>query len=313
MRITILGAGAMGSLFGGLLAEQGHEVELLDVNAVHITRVQQEGLMLDTDAKGRRVVRVPITRPEAAEGRPECLVVFTKTLHTSNALAAALGALRPDTLVLTLQNGLGNVETLARFVAPSRIAVGVTTVPADLVAPGHVHSHGEGHVRMMMSDGSHCDRLLALAQALTNAGLSTTVDPSVQAAIWEKVAFNAALNTVCAVANCTVGDVGSAPPARALAHRIASEVLAVAAADGVRVDEPGLHGMLDHALEHHLAHKPSMLQDLLAGRQTEIDAINGEVLRAASRLGIPTPCTEALDALVRLRQGLVPSAGSSCY
>lgn len=305
MRVTILGAGAMGSLFGGLLAEQGHEVELLDVNAAHIARVQEAGLTLDTDSRGQRVVRLPITRPDAAQVRPECLLVFTKTLHTSKALEAAKGVLQPDTLVLTLQNGLGNIDKLASFVALSLIAVGVTTVPADLVEPGHVHSHGQGHIRMMMADGRHSDRLAALSQALAGAGLPTTLDPTVQGALWQKVAFNAALNTVCAVAACTVGDVGQSPAARALAHRIATEVLAVAAADGLRVDEAGLHATLNHALDNHLAHKPSMLQDLLAGRATEIDAINGEVVRAAHRLGVPVPCAEALDALVRLRERLV--------
>jgi 2-dehydropantoate 2-reductase len=307
MKVTVLGAGAMGSLFGGLLAERGHEVELLDVNAAHIARVKEHGLTLDTDRHGRRSVRVPIARPEAAASRPECLIVFTKTLHTASALEAARGVLQADTLVLTLQNGLGNADRLAHFVAPERIAVGVTTVPSDMVAPGRVHSHGEGHVRMMMADGRHADRLSALAQALTDAGLAATVDPTVQAAIWQKVAFNAALNTVCAVANCTVGDVGQSPAARPLAHRIVTEVLAVAAADGARVDEGAVHATLDHALDHHLTHKPSMLQDLLAGRPTEIDAINGEVLRVARRLAIPAPCTEALDALVRLRERLVPA------
>ncbi|WP_395700768.1 ketopantoate reductase family protein [Aquabacterium sp.] len=308
MRVTVLGAGAMGSLFGGLLAERGHAVELLDVNAAHIARVQAEGLTLDTERQGRRVVRVPITRPDAASQRPECLILFTKTLHTEKALEAARGALQADTLVLTLQNGLGNAGKLSQFVAPDRIAVGVTTVPADMVEPGHVHSHGEGHIRMMMAGGMHSERLGTLAQALTDVGLTATVDPTVQAAIWQKVAFNAALNTVCGVANCTVGDVGRSAAARQLAHRIAAEVLAVAEADGQRIDLVGVHATLDHALDHHLAHKPSMLQDLLAGRPTEIDAINGEVLRVARRLAIPAPCTEALDALVRLREGLVRDA-----
>ncbi len=302
MRITVLGAGAMGSLFGGLLAEQGHAVELLDVNPAHIDRVQTQGLTLETDGKGRRVVRVPIARPEAASSKPDCLIVFTKTLHTADALKAARGVLHDDVLVLTLQNGLGNVEKVAAFVPLSQVAVGVTTVPADMVGPGHVHSHGEGHIRLMMANGQHSDRLVSLAQALTGASLSSTIDPTVQAAIWRKVAFNAALNTVCAVGDCTVGQVGSSAGARSLAHRIAAEVLTVATARGLQIDEAGLHATLDHALDHHVHHKPSMLQDLLAGRPTEIDAINGEVLRVARELGVSAPCTEALDALVRLRE-----------
>ena len=115
--------------------------------------------------------------------------------------------------MLTLRNGPGNVGTLTRFVAPSKIAVDVITVLAHLVEPGHVHSHGQGHIRMMMADGSHSDRLAALAKPLTSAGLSTTIDPTLQAALWYKNAFNAALNTVDAVASCTVGSDAAGPGA----------------------------------------------------------------------------------------------------
>lgn len=302
MRITVLGAGALGSLFGGLLAERGHVVELLDVNPAHVERVQAHGLMLETGANGKRVVRVRIARPEAASLKPECMMIFTKTLHTANALKAVEDVLHDDLLVLTLQNGLGNVERVARFVPISLVAVGVTTVPADMVGPGEVHSHGDGHIRVMMADGHDDDRLVALAQTLTDASLPATVDPGVQAAIWQKVAFNAALNTVCAVGDCTVGQVAQAADARRLAHRIAYEVLTVAVARGIEVDASSLHATLNHALDHQGRHKPSMLQDLLAGRPTEIDAINGEVLRIAHEVGLSVPCTEALDALVRLRE-----------
>ncbi|WP_018914864.1 ketopantoate reductase family protein [Thiomonas sp. FB-6] len=305
MRITILGAGAMGSLFGGLLAEQGHDVELLDVNPTHIEKVRNHGLTLETEGKGARVVRLPIARPQAAASGPDCLILFTKTLHTQGAMESVRHVLDDRVLVLTLQNGLGNAERVAAFLPMSRIAVGVTTVPADMIEPGHVHSHGAGHNRMMMADGRPSDALQALAEALTQAGLPSTLDATVQAAIWQKAAFNAALNTVCAVTCATVGQVGRQPQARELAHDIATEVLAVASANGIAVDAKGLHDTLDHALDHHLQHKPSMLQDLLAGRRTEVDAINGEVLRVARWLGIDAPRTQALDALIRVREVLV--------
>ena len=305
MRITILGAGAMGSLFGGLLAEHGHDVELLDVNPDHIQQVRNHGLTVETDGEGSRVVRLPISRPEAAASRPDWLILFTKTLHTQGAMEAVRHLLHDQLLVLTLQNGLGNAERVARFLPMPRIAVGVTTVPADMTGPGHVHSHGGGKNRMMMADGRPSEALQALAEALTQAGLPSALDPTVQAAIWQKAAFNAALNTVCAVTCATVGQVGRQPQARELAHDIATEVLNVASANGLEVDAKGLHETLDHALDHHLQHKPSMLQDLLAGRPTEVDAINGEVLRLARRLGVEAPRTQALDALTRLREVLV--------
>lgn len=302
MKIAVLGAGAMGSLFGGLLAEAGHEVELLDVNALHIERVRSVGLTLQTDGRGLRTVQLPILRPEQARGRPHALILLTKALHTATALAAARLLLRPGLLVLTLQNGLGNVERIESLVPRSDIALGVTTVPADMVEPGHVRSHGHGETRVMMADGQASQALAHLAQALTEAGLHCQVDAGVHDAVWRKVAFNAALNTVCAVTQCTVGQVGASPGARRLAHDIAGEVLAVARAHGMSVDEAALRDMLDHALDHHASHKPSMLQDLLAARPTEVDAITGEVLRIAHTRGVPAPRTEAMDALVRLWQ-----------
>lgn len=300
MKITVLGAGAMGSLFGGLLAEAGHAVTLLDVNDAHIEQVRTHGLRLITDAADRRV-QLPILRPEQATEVPDWLLVFTKTLHTERAMASVTSLIGPHTRVLSLQNGLGNAERLAVQVPWARIAVGVTTVPADLQAPGQVHSGGQGHVRMMRADGQDDPALARLAEVLTEVGLHGTVDPGVTAAIWEKVAFNAALNSLCAVTGCTVGAIGANAASRALAHQIAAEVLAVARRLAVEVSD-AIHGVLDHAMDHHLHHKPSMLQDMLAGRPTEIEAINGEVVRQAARVACPVPLTDTLATLVRLRE-----------
>lgn len=301
MKITVLGAGAMGSLFGGLLAEAGHAVELLDINEAHISQITAHGLRLGTDL-GLRAVPMRIARPKEASNPPDWLIVFTKTIHTANALQSVGAILGPQTRVLSLQNGLGNAEKLADFVPLSRVAIGVTTVPADLVAPGEVHSHGHGHIRMMMADGGTDSTLVTLADALNAVGLECRVDPTVTPGIWEKVAFNAAINSVCAICECTVGGLGAQAGARALAHNIASEVLQVAIAHGLEVSSDTIHSNLDHAMDHHLDHKPSMLQDMLAKRPTEIDSINGHVIRIAGQHGIPVPNVQALDTLVRLKE-----------
>ena len=124
------------------------------------------------------------------------------------------------------------------------------------------------------------------------------------AAIWRKVAFNAALNSICAVTGSTVGQLGQRPDTRALVHRTSQEVIDVARAAGVRVDADGVHHDLDHALEHHVHHKPSMLQDLLARRPTEVDAINGQVRAHGERLGVPTPCVSTLHTLVKQMEAM---------
>ncbi len=302
MNISIVGAGAMGSFFGGLLAEAGHAVTLIDVNEAHLSAIQTQGLLLDTDAGQRRVQGLRACRPHEAAELPELLMVFTKTLHTHAALQGVRHLLGEHTQVLSLQNGLGNVEKITEAVPIHRVLVGVTTWPADLVGPGHVHSHGQGVVRLMSADGRDDPLVSAVVAAFSDAGLLARKDPAVWSAIWEKVAFNAALNCICAVSGCTVGQVGDQPGSRALSHAVVSEVLAVALAHGVVVTEDAVHATVDHALDNHRDHKPSMLQDLLAGRATEIDAICGTVIQTGHALGVATPLTEALHALVRLHE-----------
>ncbi|CAN7668285.1 2-dehydropantoate 2-reductase [Bosea sp. LjRoot90] len=301
IRISILGAGAMGSLFGGLLAEAGHAVELLDVSEAQIAAVRERGLLLRNDA-GERRLAIPIMRPDEATTSPEWLIVFTKAMHTQAALESVRHLIGPQMRVLSLQNGLGNAEKLAAFADPSRIAIGMTTVPADLVAPGEVSSHGESKTRMVMANGGSDGALEALAAALNAAGLPCEVDPDAVVAIWEKVAFNSALNSLCAVTQRTVGALGSAAEGRQLAHAVADEVLAVAQAEGLAVSLERAHATINHALDHHGGHKPSMLQDLLAKRQTEIETLNGAVVRAAGTHGIAVPRTATLYALVKMAE-----------
>lgn len=311
MKIAIVGAGAMGSLFGGLLAERGHSVTLIDVNVAHLEAIRANGLRLHTDDGDRHIHALQACQPSQAEGSPDLMLVFTKTLHTASALAGVAHMIGADTHVLSLQNGLGNVEVIQRHVAPSRILIGVTTWPADLVGPGQVHSHGQGVVRLMSADGSEHPMLAKVAGALADAGLACTADPAVWTAIWEKVAFNAALNSICAVSHCTVDQLGLIDDGQDLAYSVVEEVLAVAQAQGIAVDQDACAARVADAISRHVGHKPSMLQDVLAGRKTEVEAINGAVVAAAVRSGIPVPCTRTLLRLVRLVEARIASAATT--
>ncbi|KVD99877.1 2-dehydropantoate 2-reductase [Burkholderia sp. AU18528] len=308
MKIAILGAGAMGSLFGGRLAESGEAVTLIDVNDAHLEAIRRDGLRIDDDRGERRIRTLHAMRPEAANADAaaapdtpfDLLIVFTKSLHTRAALDGVRALLTPDTFVLTLQNGLGNVETVNAFVPIERILVGVTTWPADAAGPAHVRSHGAGAIRMMTADGAARPFAAAVADALSRAGLACTLDADVWAAIWEKVAFNAALNTVCAATGCTVDQLGHHHDGPRLALAIAAETAAVARAKGIAVDGARIARNVEHAIRDHRGHRPSMLQDVLAGRRTEIDAISGKVVAAARETGVAVPHAETLLALVRL-------------
>lgn len=304
MRIAILGAGAMGSLFGGLLAESGEDVTLIDVNDAHLDAIRRDGLRIGDDRGERRITTLQALRPEAANVSADTpfdlLIVFTKSLHTRVALDGVRALLTPHTHVLTLQNGLGNVETLNAFVPLERILVGVTTWPADLAGPAYVLSHGAGTIRMMTADGAASPFATAVADALSRAGLACTLDADVWAAIWEKVAFNAALNTLCAVTRCTVDQLGEHHDGPRLAQAIVAETAAVARAKGIAVDAARIARNVEHAIREHRGHRPSMLQDVLAGRRTEIDAISGKVVAAARELGLAVPHTETMLSLVRV-------------
>jgi 2-dehydropantoate 2-reductase len=176
----------------------------------------------------------------------------------------------------------------------------MTTWPADKPGAAKVSSHGAGEIRLMNADGEPRPHVRRTVEALNSAGLNCIADANVWSAIWEKVAFNAALNSLCAMTQCTVGELSNLPDGEALTLKIVAEVANVARASGIAFDEAHVAENVRFALANHRAHRPSMLQDVLAGRTTEIEAINGAVVAAAHTAGVAAPCTECLLQLVRL-------------
>jgi 2-dehydropantoate 2-reductase len=301
MKIAVVGAGAMGSLFGGRLKLAGNDVSLIDVNAAHVAAVRQHGLLLEL---GDACHTVALSIGEAKEFSElvDLLLVFTKAVHTSAALEAAKHLIGPETRVLTLQNGLGNADRLVQVAPADRVLFGFTNWPADFVGPGHVRSHGLGKVSLWSYD----DRLSAFAQTvcgvLSDAGLACSMDPQVIVAIWEKVAFNAAMNSIAAVTGSTVGQMADDSDLRELVATVVKETAEVAKARGVPVSERRITEMVALAFADHREHKPSMLQDVLHRRATEIGAINGAILDEAKRAGRSAPVTQTLLRLVRAKE-----------
>lgn len=300
MNITVLGAGAMGSFFGGVLSKVGCSVTLLDINKGHIEAINQNGLCLET-AEGKHYIRsIKACHSKDSVDIPDLLIVFTKSMQTRGALVSIQHIIGKDTQVLTLQNGLGNLEVLKEFISFKNILIGSTTWPADFIAQGHVASHGMGSIRMMSAEGSLNDITKNIVHVFNDAGLACQVDENVWAAIWEKVAFNCALNSLCAVTGCSVDQLGLMPDGKSLSLKIVDEVLNVAKEGGISVSVNKTHEQVIDAMTHHHGHLPSMLQDIKAGRPTEIEALNGAVVEKAQLLGIKVPYTESLLSLVRL-------------
>ncbi|GGB85449.1 2-dehydropantoate 2-reductase [Marinobacterium zhoushanense] len=301
--IAVVGAGAMGCYFGGMLIRAGHRVTLIDVNPAQIETINTRGLILDTD-EGRSELKATAALAKDVDEVADLVVLFTKTLHTEAAMASIKHLLTPSTVVLSLQNGLGNAERIAKYHDSARIAVGTTLVPADLQGPGHVVSHGPSSSRMMDANTQHPKWVTTLAELFNNAGLTSEPDPDIHSVIWSKVAFNAAMNAICAVTGATPGRIGQVDASVDLARTVVHETLQAGEAKGIALDETHIWQNVEMALREHANHKPSMLQDIEHGRATEIDAINGAIVDAALQAGLDAPANRTLFQLVKLKESL---------
>lgn len=300
MRIAVLGAGAMGSVYGARLARAGAEVTLLDVNDAHIAAINAGGLHVALD-EGESIHHLPAMRPEAFRGPADLVLLFTKVFHTDDALAS-VKPLLADAHVLSLQNGVGNVDRIAAHVTRDRILVGMTMTPAEYLGPGRVASHGAATTDLYSASGQDLPILHKIAALMDRGGITARLEPDIDVAIWEKATFNCALNPICALSGGTPGSVGASKAGRGLAASVAAEAIAVAKASGVNASLDKVTAMMEHAFAHHLHHEPSMLQDRMAGRRTEIDALNGAVVRIGDRLGVPTPANRIVADLIRLTE-----------
>jgi len=308
----------MGCRIGWILHRGGHDVVLIDGWAEHVAAINEHGLVVDDEA-GQHVAALPALRfgdlPDAGGGGaaadPDLVIVFGKAMQTERIAAGSRPLFTPRTWVLTLQNGLGNIEVLARHVAAGRLLAGVTTFATELLGPGQIRALGSGETLLgpvdLDGDGAATTGtvgLEAVAAALDGAGLRVTVAPDVLASVWTKVAFNAVLNPLCTLLQVPVGGL-AADPAEDLGEVVAGivdEAVVVAAAEGVRLDRERvirlINAQFDPAMAGH--HLPSMLQDLLSGRDTEIGHLNGEIARRGARHGVPTPWNRLLFHLVRM-------------
>jgi 2-dehydropantoate 2-reductase len=306
MKIAVIGAGAMGSLFACRLADKNHEVSLIEVSDALIDAINRQGLRM-TGLFGETSHCLPVGPAARYTDSVDLLIVFTKGMHTASAIDAARHVIGSNTWALTVQNGIGNVEAVEAFVPRDRIVMGMTNWPSTLIEPGLINVPGEGGIKIWSANGVTSATLQSIASALDEAGLNCTLDPQVEVAIWEKLAFNAALNSLAAITGLTVGKMGDQPESREIVFTIIDEVVAVAEARGLAVHTDHIIQAVEHAFANHCQHKPSMLQDRLAGRRMEIGTITGAVSKAGERLGIATPVTTTFARLLTVVDGVAPS------
>jgi 2-dehydropantoate 2-reductase len=298
VRIAVVGCGAVGSLFAANLSLLDDvEVWAYDLAQEHVDAINRDGLRLSGAGE---VVGHPRATSDAGE-LPSCDfgIVATKTLHTETAIAATAHAFA-DGCVATVQNGVGNEEVLAGHV--ERVIRGTTFPAGRVVAPGHVQWDVKGDTTLgpFEPQPAPFDEVVRLADACTRAGMPTQAVADARGAQWRKVIFNAATNPVGALTRLSHGRLCERPDLRALVSALVDEGKAVATAQGIELDADP-EALIDHAAKPEVAydHKASMLQDVLARRQTEVDWLNGGIVRFGEQYGVATPLNRAIWALVK--------------
>jgi 2-dehydropantoate 2-reductase len=296
VNIAVIGAGAMGSLFAALLAEGGHAVALYELQPAIIAAINRDGIRIERDG-ATRTAHVPVHASTAAVAGAELVVVFVKAYQTAAAMTVVAQLLGASGRVLTLQNGMGNAELLAAQFGPERVLAGTTSHGATLLAPGRIRHAGVGTTTIGPWPTGASSRDQEIAAAFTAAGIATTVAANVRAVLWEKLLINVGINAVTALTGIRNGAVVDLEPARRVSTAAVLEGLAVARAAGVtvRADLPTL--MFRVALQT-AGNRSSMGQDIDRRRPTEIDSINGYLVRLGRTLGIATPVNDTLANLI---------------
>jgi 2-dehydropantoate 2-reductase len=306
MKIAIVGTGAMGSVYAGILGAAGNEVWAVDVWAEHVEAMRTRGLTVE-GASGKRTVRIEATSDPTEVGICDLVVISTKAVDVEAAASGAKQLLGPHTVVLPIQNGLGSADRIAATLGDECVAIGVVGgFGASMVGPGHVHHEGWELVRLGERHGPVTPRIRRIAKTWADAGFRVQVYDDVDELVWEKLICNVCFSATCTILERPIRGVLEDASAWQVASGCAREAFEVARARGITLgfDDPVAYA---RAFGEKIADaRPSMLLDVLAGRPCEIDVINGAIPPAARELGLAAPMNETVTALVKAKNAVAP-------
>jgi 2-dehydropantoate 2-reductase len=292
LKVAVMGAGAVGCYYGGMLARAGHDVTLI-ARPQHVDAIRSAGLHMETRTFDEHVALAAGAEASAAQGAD--LVLFcVKSTDTESAGAQLRPHLSERALVLCLQNGVDNADRLRAVLPPGQVAAAVVYVASEMAGPGHVKHHGRGELVIEPSAASP-----AVAQALIAAGVPTEISDNVRGALWLKLIINCAYNALSAISQLPYGAVVQGPGVAGVMREVVDECLAVAQAEGVIVSGDA-HAAVRKIVETMPSQYSSTAQDLARGKKTEIDYLNGLVVRRGEVLGLATPANRVLWSLVKL-------------
>ena len=302
MKIAIIGCGAMGSVYAALLADSGNEVWAIDTWEDHISAINRNGLRVE-GASGDRTVSINATTDPRSAGECELIIVATKASGVAGAAVAAKSIAGPNSIILTIQNGLGAAERIAESIETKQVMIGVVGgFGASMKGPGHAHHNGMQLVRIGEMNGGVSDRLEKVVQAWVSAGFTAKGYPDIHQMIWEKFICNVTYSAPCALMNATIGQIQENPDSWSVALSCAKEADAVARAKEIELSFDDVESYVRDFGANMPDARPSMLLDHMALRPSEIDGINGAVPIEAAKIGMTAPINALISSLIRGRE-----------
>ena len=303
MKILVMGVGAMGSVYAALLANAGHEVWAVDTWADHVDAINANGLRLEGPSGDRVVTSIRATTDVTQVGPSDLCIIATKASGVGPAARAAAPVIGPDALVLTIQNGLGAGDRISQHIAPDNVLLGVADgFGASIKGPGHAHHNAMKLIRIGELHGGLTPRLKRLENVWTEAGFDAHAFENITQLIWEKFLCNVTFSAPCTVFNETVGELMANPEHWEIALGAMREAHAIAVAKGIPL---GFDDPIDYVTAFGAGMpkaRPSMLLDHMAGRTSELDAINGIVPVLGLETEVSTPYNNILSAILRQRE-----------
>jgi 2-dehydropantoate 2-reductase len=301
LKIAVVGAGAMGSVYAAILGSAENDVWAVDTWVDHIEAIRTRGLTVE-GASGGRTVRIHATSEPAEVGVCDLVVIATKAFDVDAAAHAAKPIVGNDTVVLPIQNGLGSADRIAAILGDERVAIGVAGgFGASIVGPGRVHHSGWELLRLGERHGPATDRIRRIARVWEEAGFHVRAYDDVDQLVWEKLICNVCFSGTCAILERPISGVLDDRNAWHVASSCATEAYEVARARGIKLDFDDPVAYVRAFGERIPDARPSMLLDLIAGRPTEIDVINGAIPPEARRIGLTAPVNETVTALVKAK------------
>ncbi|MBV9037721.1 MAG: ketopantoate reductase family protein [Acidobacteriaceae bacterium] len=299
-QFTVIGAGSLGCVYGGNLARIGQRVGFVDVWQEHVDKIRSEGLRIEGLTGNFTALCDATTDPREAP-KADVALVCVNAYSTEQATQTARMLLKPEGFCLTLQNGAGNVEKLTAALGTDRVLAGLSFQSGDLLGPGHARHTNNGPTYMGELDRSETPRLKRLAELFEQGGLNPVLVPDVVSTIWEKFVHNCGINAIAALTNLRPGHFQEVPAVGEFQTGIIEETVAMLRAKGVSIPHRDYVRDIKEYCAHKF-HRVSMMQHLLRGQRTEIDALNGYVAAESERLGLSAPYNTALTQLMRGRE-----------